>query len=140
VRASIHVTSILVLGLLGGCGASVTPNVLVAPNVQQLPPDHRQAEVMSNAAVRPGESKRPLSRNQKRAVTAAASAAAVLGWIFSKSDNTVVGIGFDVDDATPAYRSSDPEPAPPPPAAVPAGELVPWVPLRAPAPAPAPAP
>jgi hypothetical protein len=122
---------------LCGCSRSVTPAVSVMPNLEALPAGHRGAAVVANAAMKPGrDARKPLSRNQRRAVTAASSAAAVVGWLFSKSANTTIGLGLIFDEpAQPTWRSAagtssaDPEP---PPVSVPPGQLVPWVELGPP--------
>ena len=129
---------LLLIALLTGCVAR--PAVIVAPNLAQLPSDdQRRNALISSAAVRPGaERRKPLSRTERKVVTAAATAAAVVGYLFSSSRNVTVGVGMVIDVAPPARPAAsgpadEPEPVPS------ALELVPWVRFGQPV-APTPAP
>jgi hypothetical protein len=123
------------------CSRAQTPVVTVAPNLANLPPDEKVAAFLDSAGRRPQDDsrKKPLTPNELRAITVAASAAAVVGWLFSSSTNTTIGIGV-VDLDRPHRRNRRPSAASStPPPVVPAGPLVPWVNLSPPAAVPAPA-
>jgi hypothetical protein len=122
---------------LGACAGSPAPTTM--RTLSSLPTDpQRRNDDLESAQARPGPEHRPRSRKEQRAVTTAATMAAIVGSWFSKSANVVVGVGAPVDEnqlvgvdgqAMPARDGESDEHREPAPAAesVDAGALVPWV-------------
>jgi hypothetical protein len=126
---------ILALGISLGCSQSVAPAALL--DMRGLPDDaQRRNERLDSAAARPApETRRRMNAKVRRVETAAATAAAVLGMLFSSSPNVLLGGGssFDENQISSPQESrtargkkspdqDDPEP-------VDASQLVPWVKL-----------
>ncbi|HWM87020.1 MAG TPA: hypothetical protein VNO33_14300 [Kofleriaceae bacterium] len=108
--------------------------------MRSLPDDaQRRNERLDKAAARPApENRKPVPSKLYKAETAAATAAAVLGMIFSSSPNVLLGAGGSIDEnqlfapgtIAPSRRGEsrardEAEPDP-----VDASQLVPWVKLR----------
>jgi hypothetical protein len=128
------------LVLLAACvGGSARPGV--TPNLTELPADPgRRDAILDSSTQRAGAEHRRTSTPKERKVeTTAATAAAVLGWLLSDHQNTILGVagafdeGLLVDDGAPTRPASD---AKAPPDAPPADSeaLVPWVRLETPPP------
>jgi len=145
--------SVLVLLVAGGCiGGSLDSGMrpAVIPKLSELPADSGKRDaVLDSANVTTGpeqgssssssSSSRALTKKERRAVTTAAFGAAVLGWLFSDTENVTLGGAVSIDEnelfvpSTPA-ATKDPEARPAdgvPPEAPPAPQdLVPWVKLK----------
>jgi len=124
-----HHTLALVAMLAIGCGERRTPAVM--PNLTTVPDDRLDAVIESSLA-RPGPENRPATKRDQRAETIAATAAAYLGMIFSKDENTTLGVQWMIDDAPARAPRAPDEASPPKPAEPPADttNLVPWVRLK----------
>jgi hypothetical protein len=134
------------LTLLGGCGASARPAVM--PMMSELPADPEKRDaVLDSASAQPGpEQRKPLPPKLHRVETTAATAAAILGELFSTTQNMTFGAASPFDEGLlvapppppPSTRPTDgtndeslgahPDPS------VPATDLVPWVRLKEPTP------
>ena len=148
-RAGLDMRLVLVVLVAGGCvGGRLDSNLRpsVVPKLSEMPADRERRDAVldsSNVTTGPeqGSSAKPLTRNERRGVTAAASAAAVLGWLFSDTENVTLGGATAIDENELV--------APAPPAKIksenakddktdttsttdqPAGDpLVPWVKLK----------
>jgi hypothetical protein len=132
--------------LLGGCIAGTldaNSRPAVIPKLSELPEDHAQRDAIldqSHATEGP-EKQQPLSKKERRAVTAAAFAAAIIGDIFSTDHNVTLGIAVDSSvDAPKAIPreqgqgsgsgSGSGSAAETPAPIEPAGDLMPWVKLK----------
>jgi hypothetical protein len=152
--------ALVVLALLGGCAGRSRPAVI--PMLSELPADPQKRDAVQGSAVaQPGpEQRRPLPPKQHKIETAAATAAAILGGLFSKTKNVTLGTASLVDEnrlfaPPPPKRAArngksdgdgggdgngnsdgdgDEKPAAAPEPDVPARDLVPWVRLRKPTP------
>ncbi len=140
-----------ILVLASGCLSSFTgsddgrsrPGVM--PNLSELPgdPEKRNA-ILDQSAQTPGpELRKGQTKKEKKAETAAATAAAILGSMFSKTENVSIGqlTIFDENELlspTPAQSPRKPDGDAPPPPKLETGVLVPWVKLAPPAEPPAP--
>jgi hypothetical protein len=123
----------LAIALAAGCWRSATPATLL--DMGGLPDDaDRRNERLDKAAARPGpEQRKPLPDKMQKVETVAASAAAVLGMIFSTSPNVLLGGGTSFDENEiffPQESGSTRAKKPPEPEPVDASQLVPWVKLR----------
>jgi hypothetical protein len=113
--------------------------------LSELPGDPQKRDaVLDSAAAQPGpEHRKPLPPRLHKAETAAATAAAILGGLFSKTKNVTLGTVSPVDEnrlfappPPPASRrkasdeDGDEEPSAAPEPADPPAELVPWVRLK----------
>ena len=124
---------LLALGFCLGCSQNLTPAALL--DMRGLPDDaDRRNERLDKAAARPApENRKPENGKVRKAVTIAASAAAVLGMIFSSSPNILLGGGSSFDEnqlldpqESRAARKKKPADEGDP---VDATQLVPWVKL-----------
>jgi hypothetical protein len=130
--------------LLGGCIAGTldaNSRPAVIPKLSELPEDHAQRDAIldqSHATEAP-EKQKPLSKKERRAVTAAAFAAAIIGDMFSTDHNVTLGMAIDSSADAPkaipreqgqgsgsGSGSAAESPAP----IEPAGDLMPWVKLE----------
>jgi hypothetical protein len=143
--------TIALLLVTSGCLSSATgsdsgrsrPGVM--PMLSELPGDSQKRDaILDQSAQTPGpEMRKGQTKKEKKAETAAATAAAILGSAFSTTQNVTIGgsTQFDEDTIvhpTPAQPPRKTEVTPPAPGSdVPGGALVPWVKLT-PADAPAP--
>ena len=101
--------ALIVLALLGACAGPVRPSVL--PKLSELPGDPQKRDaVLDAAAAQPGpEQRKPLPPKLHKVETAAATAAAVIGSLFSKTKTVTIGTLAPVDENRLFA------PAPPPP-------------------------
>ncbi len=144
---------VVVLVMLAGCiGSGRRPGVM--PLLTELPadPGKRDAILNQSTTTPGGENRKPLAtKKQRRVETTAATAAAILGQMFSKTSNVTIGIARDDSDEADAAiaasaaarrrraavtdpnaeQTSDPK-AEKPPAEMfdEHGELVPWLRLK----------
>ena len=149
--------AVIALVLLGGCFGGVSgsgsgatrPGVM--PMLSELPSDpvKRDAVLDSSMNVAGPEQRKGMNAKERKAETAAATAAAILGGLFSKTQNVTIGTASVFDEGALA-----PLPVPPPPpgstdktddSAKPQApidtsntDLIPWIKLHSPA-APSPA-
>jgi len=142
---SMRSSVVAALLLAVGCGRGVTggsgPGVAVMPNMTELPGDPGKRDAVlnqSNARPDPEHSRQHLSPKLRRVETTAATAAAIIGDIFSTTKNVVFGTGGSFDEN--AIIDGQPQPVPQPvhqPASddgakdYDSGQLVPWVKLPA---------
>jgi hypothetical protein len=139
--------TLMVLVLLGGCvgvGASGGARPAVMPMLSELPGDAaKRNAVLDSANTVAGPEQRPgATVKEIQAETAAATAAAILGSIFSKTQNTTLGVSAPVGDAPraapgrgPLQPTTDPDDPAKPNAAPPSDEpsnadLIPWIKLK----------
>jgi hypothetical protein len=127
------------------CAGPMRPAVI--PKLSELPADpEKRNAVLDSAHAQPGPENRPVSKKARKAETAAATAAAVIGVLLSKSANVTLGVAAPVDENLlfedvpkrkdkraakdgEGDRDGDKDaPAEPP---VESGTLVPWVRLDA---------
>src|SRR5262245_634790 len=90
--------ALVVLAVLAGCAGRARPALI--PMMSELPADPQKRDaVLDSAVAQPGpEQRKPLPPKQRMAETAAATAAAILGGLFSKSKNVTLGVGSPVDE------------------------------------------
>ena len=141
-----RLAAVLLLGLTaGGCGGRVLDGrtrPAVIPKLSELPddPDKRAAILAQAQETEPAEHRAPLTRSERRTVTAAAYLAAIVGQVFSTTENTTLGLATSLDEpARPGHGGHAPEGLGPDAAIAdpaPAGPLLPWIVLPA-TPAPA---
>ena len=126
--------TVLVAALLGACIAGpIRP--ATQPKLSELPADAQKRDaVLDSANAQPtSEQRNPLPPKMRKVETAAATAAAVLGMMFSKTTSATLGVLVPIEEqphkasAPPDNDKVDkskqaPERAP--------GDLVPWVRLR----------
>jgi hypothetical protein len=144
--------ALLVLVLLGGCGSASlrggASRPAVMPMLSELPNDAAKRDaVLDAASTAAGEQQRTtLTPKERKAETAAATAAAILGSMFSKTKSVTIGTASTFDEselgapsAIPAQQPSstdNPEGAANPgaPPADDAGasnaDLIPWIRLK----------
>ena len=101
--------ALVVLALLGACAGPTRPSVL--PMLSELPGDPQKRDaVLDSANAQPGpEQRKPLPPKLHKVETAAATAAAVIGSLFSKTKSVTLGTLSPVDENRLFA------PAPPPP-------------------------
>jgi hypothetical protein len=140
---------LVVLALLGGCAGGTRPAVI--PMLSELPRDPQKRDaILDSAVAQPGpEQRKPLPPKLHKIETAAATAAAIIGGLFSKTKSVTLGGASLVDEnrlfARPARRPAgegkaegdgegegDEKPSTTPAPDVPATDLVPWVRLKQP--------
>ena len=94
----------LAIALVTGCWRSTMPATLL--DMRGLPDDaDRRNERLDKAAARPGpEQRKPLPDKMRKVETVAASAAAVIGVIFSSSPNVLLGGGTSFDENEISFR------------------------------------
>lgn len=144
--------ALLVFVLLGGCfsagssgGAGATrPGVM--PMLSELPRDSTKRDaILDSANTTAGpEQRKGMTAKQRKAETAAATAAAILGEMFSKTKNVTIGTATVFDEGALAPlpvpppppksidKTDDPAKATTSPAAVEPSnaDLIPWIKLR----------
>jgi hypothetical protein len=130
--------SVILATVLGACAGQATPTTMA--RLDSLPDEHvAREERLESTSARPGpETKRTKSKDFQHAETAAATAAAIVGSIFSTTQTVTIGVSQPIDEneiLQPGYRDNQRpksgEPAEP--AGYDAGQLTPWVQLRKPA-------
>ena len=130
---------VLVALLAGGClsssGGSFRPAVI--PKLSELPADSGKRDAVLDSAndttgpEHGGPAAQPLTKPERRAVTAASFAAAALGSIFSTTENVTLGAATTIDEndvvapAPPVAKPEEKKPETPP-----SEPLVPWVKLK----------
>ena len=121
------------------CAGSTQPTTMRL--LDSLPVDRERAhEHMDSAVARPdAETRRPLPPKARQVETVAATAAALIGSMFSTSANAIIGVGGPVEETrlVPSTRATVTHEAPKdaPPEYDDANELVPWLRLAPPPPA-----
>lgn len=141
--------AVLSVVLLAGCfsagsgtgSGSTRPGVM--PMLSELPADpaRRDAILDSSSTVAGPEQRKGMTVKERKAETAAATAAALLGGLFSKTQNVTLGAATVFDEGAVAPRPVPPRPPgstqdPDDPAKPPAPEdpsnkdLIPWIKLR----------
>src|SRR5262245_7099765 len=85
--------TVLALALLGACSALVAVRPGVTPRLSELPTDREKRDALLDSAnTQPtAEKKKPLPPKQRKLETIAATAAAVVGSMFSKTQNVSIG-------------------------------------------------
>ena len=84
----------------------------------------------SSVAPPPAESRKPLTARERKAETAAATAAAVIGWLMSSNENVMLGASMSVgENQIVEEHQAKAKPATPAPVDKPA-VLIPWIDLR----------
>lgn len=116
---------------LSGCVAGTldaNSRPAVIPKLSELPADSNKRDAILDQAqsTENPENQAPLSRSERRTVTAAAYAAAILGSMFSKTENVTLGVATAIDE----NQLFAPAPPAAPTEAAPAQDLVPWVKLH----------
>jgi hypothetical protein len=140
---------LLALVLLGGCvsagsstgSGSTRPGVM--PMLSELPSDpaRRDAILDSSSTVAGPEQRKGMTVKARRAETAASTAAAILGGLFSKTQNVTLGSATVFDEAAlaplpvrpppPGSTDQPDDPAKPPvPVDASSKDLIPWIKLR----------
>jgi hypothetical protein len=98
----------------------------------QMPVEaEKRDHLLDSSGARPtAESRKPLTARERKAETAAATAAAVVGWLMSSSENTVLGVSSSIDEnRIVEEHQAKPKPtAPQAPVDRPA-VLIPWIDL-----------
>lgn len=144
--------ALLTLVLLGGCfsagssagSRSTRPGVM--PMLSELPADpaRRDAILDSSNTVAGPEQRKGTTVKERKAETAAATAAAIIGSMFSQTQNVTLGSAAVFDGPAPAGRPGPPPPQssdsptghpddpanPPAPVDTSNTDLVPWIRLR----------
>jgi hypothetical protein len=153
--------ALLALVLLGGCfgggsGGAVRPAVI--PMLSELPgePNKRDAVLDQASATAGPEHRKGQTAKERKAETAAATAAAILGGIFSKSANVTLGAASKFDEnqiiapeavprahpagkaddaakpgaAKPDAETGEAKPDAAPPSTEPNTDLIPWIRLK----------
>jgi hypothetical protein len=140
--------TVLAVVLLAGCfsagsgtgSGSTRPGVM--PMLSELPADpaRRNAVLDSASTVAGPEQRKGLTVKERKAETAAATAAAILGGLFSKTQNVTIGTATVFDEGalaplpvpSPPPESTDPpdDAGKPPPADTSNKDLIPWIKLR----------
>ena len=128
VRASI-------LGVVMAAGCAGPAQLGVSPSMTEMPIEaERRDHLLDTATARPtAESRKPLTRRERKAQTAAATAAAVVGWLMSSHPNTVLGVSGPIDENLifqDHRRRPTPDPARTPEERPPV--LIPWIDLGKP--------
>ena len=127
-----------VLILLLGCAGS---KPAVIPKLSELPAEaERRDAVLDSAQAQPGPEQQPKTKKERKAETYAATAAAVLGWILSDSENVTLGVGGSIDETgmepvetqsqREAREAEKAEKAKPKPVDHGDAPLVPWIDLK----------
>jgi hypothetical protein len=129
VRASIFI-------LCAACAGSMRPAVI--PKLSELPTEREQRNgILDQSHAEPGPEQKPASKRARKVETAAATAAAVIGVLFSKTSNVTLGAASIIDEnalferkrkrKTDAKTGDDDKDEAPAEPAVDTGTLVPWV-------------
>jgi hypothetical protein len=123
--------SILSLIVAVGCAGSSRPGVI--PTMTQMPAEtEKRDHLLDSSVARPtAESRKKLTSKERKAETAAATAAAVVGWLMSSNENTILGVSTSFDEnRIVEQHQARPQPVDSPVAPIdkPA-VLIPWVDL-----------
>ena len=97
---SAAICSLLFVTTVSACAGNTKPTVL--PRLDSLPDEHVSREQrLEGAAARPGpETQKGKSSKWRQAETAAATAAAIVGSIFSTTKTVTVGVSTSIDENT----------------------------------------
>ncbi|MEJ7596664.1 MAG: hypothetical protein WKG01_02040 [Kofleriaceae bacterium] len=89
---------VLVVVTAVGCAGSARPAVI--PTMTQMPAESEKRDhLLDSAGARPtAESRKSQTPKERKAETAAATAAAVVGWLMSSSENVVLGASAPIDE------------------------------------------
>ena len=109
----------------------------VIPKLSELPTEREQRNgILDQSHAEPGPEQKPVSKKMRKAETAAATAAAVIGVLFSKSANATLDASSAIDENAlfepkqkrkqKGEQEGEQEAAPAEPA-VDTGTLVPWI-------------
>ena len=128
--------TLLAVLFASACAGPTRPAVI--PKLSELPVEaERRDRVLDSAKAEPGpEHRRPTTKRQRKAETAAATAAAWIGTLFSKTENVTLGVGTAIDenvlvDEPPPKRQQKAADRDDKPAPLEHDEpLVPWVRLK----------
>jgi hypothetical protein len=119
------------------CAGSMRPAVI--PKLSELPTEREQRNgILDQSHAEPSAEQQPVSKKARKVETAAATAAAVIGVLFSKSSNVTLGAASAIDEnalferrqqrkRTQAKDGDDDNEATPAEPDVDTGTLVPWV-------------
>jgi hypothetical protein len=104
-------------GLGAGSSGATRPGVM--PMLSELPadPTHRDAVLDSSAVVAGPEQRKGMTGKERKAETAAATAAAILGGMFSKTKQVTIGTATQFDENELIAPDAVPPPRRPLPAA-----------------------
>jgi hypothetical protein len=154
--ASLAVMRVLAALLLGGCfavGSSGGTRPAVMPMLSELPAEkgNRDAVLESASKAAGPEHRKGSTKKERQAETAAATAAAILGSMFSKTTSVTIGTSSQFDenqiiapqavplvipssddsaDATKSDAAGKPDALPPPDVTPPNTDLIPWIKLK----------
>lgn len=97
---SAAISSLLFLTAVSACAGNTKPTVL--PRLDSLPDEHVSREQrLESTSARPGpETQKGKSSKWRQAETAAATAAAIVGSIFSTTKTVTVGVSTSIDENT----------------------------------------
>src|SRR5450755_1891401 len=85
------VRAVLIFLLCSACGASVHPAMI--PNLSEMPQDGQTRDaVIDSSFAQPGPEQQPVTKQGRKVETTAATAAAILGMFFSKTQNVDMGV------------------------------------------------
>jgi hypothetical protein len=119
--------------LLSAC---VGARPAVIPKLSELPGDpEKRAAVLDQSHAQPGPEQRPVSKKARKVETYAATAAAVVGWLFSTTENVALG-GAGIFEEVPSRprperkADDDDEASPTQPVETGDAVLVPWIRLK----------
>ena len=140
--------ALVALVLLGGCvgaGSQGASRPAVMPLLSELPADATKRDAVLDSAntVAGPEHRKGMTRKERKVETAAATAAAILGEMFSSTPSVTLGTAtlFDEDQLSappaapppPSTRAGDaarPDAAPANDAGTPNTDLIPWIKLK----------
>ena len=91
----------------------------------------KRDHLLDSSVARPtAESRKPLTARERKAETAAATAAAVIGWLMSSNENTMLGVSMGVDEnQIIEQHQAKPKPATPAAPVDKPAVLIPWIDL-----------
>jgi len=130
------VRSAILLAMLGACAGQATPTTMA--RLDSLPDEHVAREQrLESTEARPGpETKKPKTKEWRQAETAAATAAAIVGSLFSTTKTVTIGVSQPFDEnkildphASEGVHESGTEDEP---TTYDPNQLTPWVQLRKP--------
>ena len=127
--------TLLAVLFASACAGPMRPAVI--PKLSELPAQaERRDRVLDSAnAEADPENQRPKTKRQKKAETAAATAAAWIGTLFSKTENVTMGVALEIDetslvDEPPPERQKTDDPDAKPAPLEHDEPLLPWIRLR----------
>ncbi|MEO8703221.1 MAG: hypothetical protein ABI867_24455 [Kofleriaceae bacterium] len=121
----------LAIVVLSGCGGMLDSRPAVVPKLSELPDDPGKRDaILDQSQTVPGpEMRKNQTKKERRAETGAAIGAAILGQIFSTTENTVLGVStvVEIDTAVEPIHPTVPAPAPRTNLELAPGQLLPWM-------------